>query len=72
MQVLYRMIHDKAEKEYRGVEITKGNYEIWVRHWFSCANELQMAFVKEGLLETAKAISDIIVEQMRFCKGYFK
>lgn len=66
--VLYKMINDKAERTYSGNIVTVENYEIWVIHWFTCANILAEEFYNQGLTKTAEAVKNIIKEQRKFYK----
>ena len=62
------MIHDKAKKSYTGPEVTSKNYELWIKHWYNTAYQLQAEFLVENLIETAKHIGAIIDEQKRLLK----
>lgn len=70
MQVLFRMIHDRAEKTYSGEPITADNYQLWVKHWFATAELLRDEFCKEHLVETAIHIEALIAEERKICGKY--
>lgn len=40
----------------------KQNYELYIAHWFTTAENIADQFEKDGLILTAKAVRDIIVE----------
>jgi hypothetical protein len=67
--VLYRMINDKAEKDWTGPEITAATISVWAEHWFKVAEQIAIEFDNDRLLPaTAKAVRDIVTEQKRFYK----
>lgn len=69
--ILLDMIHKKATIDYKGPEIKATNYEVWVRHWFDCAEALAVDFEKQGLPITASAVRHIIEDQRRYCKATY-
>jgi len=69
-RILYGIINKKAEKLYMGPEISAKNYDVWIKHWFSCAEEVAIEFDDNGLSNTAKAVRDII-DDKKLCRSYF-
>lgn len=66
--ILLSMIHDRATANKPAVEITAKNYQVWIDHWFSTANNLADEFDKEGLLVTADTVRMIIRDNARLIK----
>lgn len=69
--ILLTMIHARAEATKPEIDLTVKNYGVWVLHWFKCAEEIAKEFDNNNLPNTAKAVRDIIVEQMRYSRSYF-
>lgn len=68
--LLYGMINNRANETYGGPVITASTYDIWVKHWFKTAEDIQIEFASQELYKTADAIYNIIQEQKKYCKEY--
>lgn len=63
MQVLYSMIHERAETSWGEDPISIANFKVWREHWFDTAETLANEFAAEGLAKTAEALREIVKEQ---------
>lgn len=67
MRVLYDLIHIRAAQNWHG-PINQDNFKSYASYWIRTARDIASEFDKEGLTETAIAISNIANQQESLIK----